>query len=75
MLHAFSLILTFIVVINSSGWVDGSYKKTELSVGYLTAIKGNLKDRQGLAISGAITMALGEFFWQFLRTKSDFFEL
>jgi hypothetical protein len=60
-LHAFSLILlALIVVINSPGWVDGSHKKTELSVGYLTAIKGNLKDRQGLAISGAITMALGK---------------
>lgn len=36
------------------------YKKTELTVGYLTAIKGELKDRQGLAISGALTMALEE---------------
>jgi len=31
-----------------------------LTIGYLTAIKGGLKDRQGLAISGAITMALDE---------------
>lgn len=29
-------------------------------VGYLTAIKGELKDKQGLAISGALTMALAE---------------
>ncbi|XP_014244196.1 receptor-type guanylate cyclase Gyc76C-like [Cimex lectularius] len=29
-----------------------------LTVGYLTAMKGTLKDRQGLAISGAVTMAL-----------------
>lgn len=36
------------------------YKKTVLTVGYLTAIKGELKDRQGLAISGALTMALEE---------------
>lgn len=38
----------------------GSYEKTVLTVGYLTAIKGDLKDRQGLAISGALTMALDE---------------
>lgn len=37
-----------------------NYKKTNLTVGYLTAIKGDLKDRQGLAISGALTMALDE---------------
>lgn len=36
------------------------YKKTILTVGYLTAIKGELKDRQGLAISGALTLALEE---------------
>lgn len=48
--------------------VDGSYPysnsnnktMTILNVGYLTAIKGDLKDRQGLAISGAIQMALEE---------------
>ncbi|XP_055706306.1 receptor-type guanylate cyclase Gyc76C-like isoform X2 [Phlebotomus papatasi] len=34
--------------------------KTVLTVGYLTAIKGELKDKQGLAISGALTMALDE---------------
>lgn len=37
---------------------DGS--SINLTVGYLTAIKGVLKDRQGLAISGALTMALDE---------------
>ncbi|XP_058808902.1 receptor-type guanylate cyclase Gyc76C-like isoform X2 [Phymastichus coffea] len=31
-----------------------------LTIGYLTAIKGDLKDRQGLAISGAFSMALDE---------------
>lgn len=36
------------------------YKKKNLTVGYLTAIKGELKDRQGLAVSGAISMALDE---------------
>lgn len=33
-------------------------QKTVLTVGYLTAIKGDLKDKQGLGISGALTMAL-----------------
>lgn len=37
-----------------------THYKTTLTVGYLTAIKGELKDKQGLAISGAITMALDE---------------
>ncbi|XP_011864194.1 PREDICTED: guanylate cyclase 32E-like [Vollenhovia emeryi] len=31
-----------------------------LTIGYLTAVKGGLKDRQGLTISGALTMALNE---------------
>jgi hypothetical protein len=58
--QAFSLVLVaFILFANTLDPVDGSYK-TELTVGYLTAIKGELKDRQGLAISGAITMALGK---------------
>ncbi|KAJ8981641.1 hypothetical protein NQ317_000869 [Molorchus minor] len=35
-------------------------KKKELTVGYLTAVKGTVKERQGLQISGAITMALDE---------------
>lgn len=34
--------------------------RTVLTVGYLTAIKGEMKDKQGLAISGALTMALDE---------------
>lgn len=34
--------------------------RKNLTVGYLTAVKGTLKDRQGLAISGAITYALWE---------------
>lgn len=36
------------------------FKKKKLTIGYLTAIKGELKDRQGLAVSGAMTMALEE---------------
>ncbi|KAJ8947966.1 hypothetical protein NQ318_021064, partial [Aromia moschata] len=35
-------------------------RKKELTVGYLTAVKGTVKLRQGLQISGAITMALEE---------------
>lgn len=34
--------------------------KTNLTVGYLPAIKGDLKDRQGLTISGALALALEE---------------
>lgn len=34
--------------------------RTVLNVGYLTAITGELMDKQGLAISGALTMALDE---------------
>lgn len=36
------------------------YKKTVLTLGYLTAIKGDLKDKQGLAISGALKMAIDQ---------------
>lgn len=35
-------------------------KPQNLTIGYLTAIKGVMKDRQGLAISGALSMALDE---------------
>ena len=41
---------------------DKHKKKTVLTVGYLTAIKGELRDKQGLAISGALTMALDEVY-------------
>ncbi|KXJ81697.1 hypothetical protein RP20_CCG017728 [Aedes albopictus] len=34
--------------------------RTQLVVGYLTALKGSMKDKQGLAISGALTIALEE---------------
>lgn len=37
-----------------------THNKTVLRVGYLTAIKGDMNDKQGLAISGAISMALDE---------------
>lgn len=35
-------------------------KKKNLTVGYLTAVRGELKERQGLSVSGALTMALDE---------------
>lgn len=35
-------------------------KQYSLTVGYLPSIKGDLRDRQGLAISGALSMALEE---------------
>ncbi|KAH8373431.1 hypothetical protein KR009_006854 [Drosophila setifemur] len=37
-----------------------SNHRTVLTVGYLTALTGDLSTRQGLAISGALTMALDE---------------
>lgn len=40
--------------------INRTMKSTNLTIGYLTAIKGGMKDRQGLAISGALTMALDE---------------
>lgn len=44
------------------------YKKKKLTVGYLTAARGELKERQGLAVSGALTKALEEvkFFFCFM---------
>ncbi|XP_023949227.1 receptor-type guanylate cyclase Gyc76C [Bicyclus anynana] len=35
-------------------------KKFNITIGYLPSIKGELRDRQGLAISGALSMALEE---------------
>jgi len=64
--RAFTLILVALIlsaVINAPGLVSSSIyanDKTELIVGYLPAVKGEVKDRQGLSISGAITMALEE---------------
>lgn len=57
-----TLFLLLLAVLSS--YAPGTYgeyrRKTVLTVGYLTAIKGDLKDRQGLAISGALSMALDE---------------
>lgn len=48
-----------IIVLVSIFTVDvRCHQKTKVKVGFLPAIKGDLKDRQGLAISGAMTMAL-----------------
>ncbi|KAL3268638.1 hypothetical protein HHI36_007742 [Cryptolaemus montrouzieri] len=41
--------------------MESPFKKKELTVGYLAAVRGELKERQGLTISGAITMALNKF--------------
>ncbi|XP_011170940.1 receptor-type guanylate cyclase Gyc76C [Solenopsis invicta] len=43
-----------------SGSNDTAIQPLNLTIGYLTAVKGALKDRQGLAISGAMTIALDE---------------
>lgn len=47
-------------------------QRTVINVGYLTALTGELKDKQGLAISGALTMALEEvsvnYFWFQINT-------
>jgi guanylate cyclase, other len=58
-LRAFIIITLALLLIASTGSFATAHK-TILNVGYLTALKGDLKDRQGLAISGAITMALEE---------------
>lgn len=54
------LLLLSTVLSSCAPGTYGSQNKTILTVGYLTAAKGELKDRQGLAISGALTMALDE---------------
>lgn len=58
----FSLLLIGIVIVFFLHPINGAspYKKTVLTVGYLTAIKGDLKDKQGLAISGALKMAIDQ---------------
>ncbi|KAL7287906.1 hypothetical protein TKK_0017969 [Trichogramma kaykai] len=46
--------------INSSSLVRPPREPRNLTIVYLTAVKGDLKDRQGLAISGAFSMAVDE---------------
>lgn len=51
----------FIIVLVALFSVDvRCHQRTKLVVGFLPAIKGDLKERQGLAISGAMKMALDE---------------
>lgn len=40
-----------------------SKHKKNITIGYLTAVRGELIDRQGLAVSGALSMALEEVRW------------
>lgn len=63
------LTLTILIIISSifppfcyayNNNYYSSRKKVNLTIGYLTAVKGDLKDRQGLAISGALAYALDE---------------
>jgi len=61
----FNLLLLLSVAVR-----DCSNHRTVLTVGYLTALTGDLKTRQGLAISGALTMALDE-----VSTSFDLFEI
>lgn len=53
---------TFIPKLANSSHNHQKFKnnRTQLVVGYLTALKGNMKDKQGLTISGALTIALEE---------------
>lgn len=37
---------------------ESPYQRKKLTVGYLTAVRGDMKERQGLAVSGAIKMAI-----------------
>lgn len=53
---------------------DTAAQPRNLTIGYLTAIKGGLKDRQGLAISGALTMALDEVRFTAFRALSCEFQ-
>lgn len=52
------IVVTVFLIQPSHG--AANYKKTVLTVGYLTAIHGEVKEKQGLAVSGAITLALDE---------------
>lgn len=54
------LLSVAVVLIPSVRCVRSTGERTVINVGYLTALTGELKDKQGLAISGALTMALEE---------------
>ncbi|XP_059218039.1 receptor-type guanylate cyclase Gyc76C isoform X1 [Stomoxys calcitrans] len=54
------LLSVAVVLIPGVRCVRSTGDRTVINVGYLTALTGELKDKQGLAISGALTMALEE---------------
>lgn len=54
------LLLSVVAALTFYRIVSANLHKTTLTIGYLTAVKGDLKDKQGLAISGALTLALDE---------------
>lgn len=54
--RALIIVLIAICTVN----VRCHQKTTKIVVGFLPAIKGDLKERQGLAISGAMTYALDQ---------------
>lgn len=72
--HSQLLLLISVVAVTSLTFAQTvqseNTNKTVLTVGYLTAIKGELKDKQGLAISGALTMALAEVLFQIFLFNS-----
>lgn len=52
--------LILLIVVDTLSASLQQHEKTQLTVGYLPAVKGVLKDKQGLSISGAILLALEE---------------
>lgn len=54
------LLSVAVILVPGLNVVHDEYNRTVINVGYLTALTGELKDKQGLAISGALTMALDE---------------
>ncbi|XP_058464642.1 receptor-type guanylate cyclase Gyc76C-like isoform X1 [Malaya genurostris] len=59
--HSYASGITYIPKLTTkSHHQKFSNNRTQLVVGYLTALKGNMKDKQGLTISGALTIALEE---------------
>lgn len=57
---AISLLCVTTATATAADRYTSTLRKKNLTVGYLTAIKGDLKERQGLAVSGALTYALDE---------------
>lgn len=50
-------------------------KKYNLTIGYLPSIKGEMRDRQGLAISGALSMALDDVCSKTSHSELSYFRL